>query len=216
MSKEGERGTSPLGDSKGGAPGPSGASQSDAGISVEAPKVVGQGMVSDASVLASILTQARGPILDQLHHQLSPFAGVGVVEISEWLVAYERLCVVEHVVPTELLTYMLAGNAVRVYSRMLVGEASKWEVVKAVLTAEHAMPRQEAWRRYVNCRLLANETVDIYLVRLEQLGGKVGLTLNDMAFRVKFYEGLPASIYEWAVTHEQAYTADFGSVLTRV
>ena len=64
MSKKGERGTSPLGDSKGGVPGPSGAGQSDAGISVEAPQVVGQGMIIDAGVLASILNQARGPILD--------------------------------------------------------------------------------------------------------------------------------------------------------
>ena len=170
MSKEGERGTSPLGDSEGGVPGPSGAGQSDAGISVEAPQLVGQGMVIDASVLASILNEACGPILDRLRRHLSPFASDGVVEISEWLVAYERLCVVEHVAPTELLTYMLAGNAAQVYSRMLVGEASNWEVVKAVLTAEYAMPRQEAWHRYVNCRLLANETVDIYLGRLEQLG----------------------------------------------
>ena len=216
MSKEGERGTSPLGDSEGGVPGPSGVGQSDAGISIETPQVVGQSMVIDASALASILNQARGPILDRLRRHLSPFAGDGEVEISEWLVAYERLCVVEHVAPTDLLTYMLAGNAARVYSRMLVGEASNWEVVKAVLTAEYAMPRQEAWRKYVNCRLLVNETVDIYLGRLERLGGRVGLTLNDMAFRVKFYEGLPSSIYEWAVTHEQAYTADFGSVLTRV
>ena len=138
------------------------------------------------------------------------------MEIAEWLVAYKKLCVVEHVSPTELLTYMLAGNAAWVYSRMLVGEASNWEAVKAVLTAEYAMPRQEAWRRYVNCRLFAGETVDVYLGRLERLGGRLGLTLYDMAFRVKFYEGLPASIYEWAVTHEQAYTADFGSVLTRV
>ena len=99
---------------------------------------------------------------------------------------------------------------------MLVGEASNWEAVKAVLTAKYAMPRQEAWHRYVNCRLLAGETVDIYLGRLELLGGRLGLTLNDMAFRVKFYEGLPASIYEWAVTHEQAYPADVGSLLTRV
>jgi len=58
MSKEGERGTSPLGDSEGGGPGPSGVGQSDAGISIKAPQVVGQGMVIDASVLASILNQA--------------------------------------------------------------------------------------------------------------------------------------------------------------
>ena len=138
------------------------------------------------------------------------------MEIAEWLVAYERLFEVKHVAPTDLLTYMLAGNAARLYCSMRVGEASNWEVVKAVLTAEYAMPRQEAWRTYVNCRLEAGKTVDVYLGHLERLGGRLGLTLNDLAFRVKFYEGLPASVYEWAVTHEQAYTADFGSVLTRV
>ena len=71
MSMEGEGGIGPLGDSKGGIPGPSGAGQSDAGASAErqaaaavAPQVVGQGIMVDASVLASILNQARGPILD--------------------------------------------------------------------------------------------------------------------------------------------------------
>ena len=120
----------------------------------------------------------------------------------------------EHVAPTELLTYMLTGKAVQVYSRILVGEASDWEVMTAVLTAKYA--RQEAWRRYINCRLLAGETVDIYLGCLERLDGRLGLTLNVLAFRVKFFERLPASIYEVVVTHELAYTADFGSVLTRV
>ena len=42
-----------------------------------------------------------------------------------------------------------------------------------------SMPRQEAWRRYVNCRLEAGGTVDVYLGRLEQLGSRLGLTLND-------------------------------------
>ena len=42
------------------------------------------------------------------------------------------------------------------------------------------------------------------------------MSCNDLSFRAQFYEGLPASIYEWAVTHEGAYTSDFGSVLARV
>ena len=108
---------------------------------------------------------------------------------------------------------MLAGNAARVYCRMTVGEASNWKVIKSVLTDEYAMPRQEAWCRYVNCTLEAGETVDVYLGCLERLGSRLGLTLNDLAFRVKFYEGLPTFVYKWAVTYEQIYTADFGSVL---
>ena len=85
-----------------------------------------------------------------------------------------------------------------------------------MLTADYGMPRQEAWHRCINCKLEAGETVDVCLGRLERLGSRLGLTLNDLAFKIKFYERLPASIYEWMVTHKQAYTADFGSVLTRV
>ena len=140
----------------------------------------------DASVLASIINQAHSPILDGLHHQIIPFAIDGVVEGAEWLVPYERLCEVEHVVPMDLLIYMLASNAVRIYSRMMVGKASDWGVVKAVLTAKYAIPRQAACCSYVNCRVEACETVDVYLSCLEQLGGRLGLTLNDLAFKVKF------------------------------
>ena len=174
MSKEGEGGANPLGDFKGGIPGPSGFGQFDAGIFADrqaaadaAPHVLGHGIAFDASVLASILNQARGPTLDQMFHQLSPFAGDGALEITEWLLAYKRLCEVEHVAPTDLLTYMLPGNTARVYCRMTMGEASDWKAVKAVLTAEYAMPRQEAWRRYVTCKLEAGETVDVYLGPLE-------------------------------------------------
>ena len=58
--------------------------------------------------------------------------------------------------------------------------------------------------------------MDVYLDRLERFGGRIGLTLGDLAFRVKFYEGLPTSVYEWAVSQDSAYTADFGAVLARV
>ena len=80
-------------------------------------------------------------------------------------------------VPTDLLTYMLSGNAARVHCSMRVVEASNWEVVKAVLTTEFAMPWQEAWRKYVNCQHEAGETVDVYLGRLKRLCCRLGLTL---------------------------------------
>ena len=47
-------------------------------------------------------------------------------------------------------------------------------------------------------------------------GGRIGLTPGDLAFRVKFYEGLPTSVYEWAASQGSAYTADFGAMLARV
>ncbi|XP_067931095.1 uncharacterized protein [Watersipora subatra] len=97
----------------------------------------------------------------------------------------------------------------------MVGEASSWEVVKAALVAEYAMPQQEAWRQFVNCQFGAGNTVDVYLDCLEQFGKRLGMFSDDLGFRVKFYEGLPSSVYEWAIAHEHAYSADFGSVLAR-
>ena len=97
---------------------------------------------------------------------------------------------------------------------MMVSEASQWSVVKAALLAEYALPRQEAWRRFTARQLGADEAVDVYLDDLERLGTRVGLGPEDLAFRVKFYEGLPPSEYEWAVMREGAYTAKFATVVT--
>jgi hypothetical protein len=188
---------------------PAVASTSAAGVGV-APVLV------DARVLASILNQAKGPILTRIRQLLAQFTGDGSVEVTVWLAEFERLCELEKIAPTEILMYMLGDNAARVYSRMRVAEASQWDVVKAALTAEYAMPRQEAWRRFVACKLEVGDTVDVYLDRLERFGGRLGMSCNDLSFRAQFYEGLPASVYEWAITHESAYTADFGTVLARV
>ena len=173
-------------------------------------------IVIDASAVASALNQARGPILGRISAHVPKFSGEGTMDISDWVTRYERHCGLEQVAPTDLLLYMLEGSAARLYGRMLVSEASMWDVVKAHLLAEYAMPRQESWRKFTECQLEAGDSVDVYLDRLERFGGRVGLSAEDLAFRVKFYEGLPTSVYEWAVSHESAYTADFGTVLARV
>ena len=173
-------------------------------------------IVLDASAVASALNQARGPILGRISSQVGKFSGDGTCDVSDWVTMYERHCALEQVAPTDLLLYMLGGGAARLYGRMMVSEASNWDVVKGQLLAEYAMPRQEAWRMFTGCQLEAGDSVDVYLDRLERFGGRIGLTLGDLAFRVKFYEGLPTSVYEWAVSQESAYTADFGAVLARV
>jgi len=123
---------------------------------------------------------------------------------------------VENISPTDLLVYMLDGNTARVYRRMMVGDASQWKVVKGVLLAKYAIPRQEAWRKFVSSKMEEGDTVDTFLDRLEWFGRRVGMSCNDLSFRAQFYEGLPLVIHEWAVTRDHAYTADFGSVLARV
>ena len=89
---------------------------------------------------------------------------------------------------------------------MSVAEASQWDVVKAALVAEYALPCQEAWRRFTTCRLEDGYIIDVFMDRLERFGGRVRMSNQDFSFRAQFYEGLPASVYEWAVTHESAYT----------
>ena len=111
---------------------------------------------------------------------------------------------------------MLGDNAARVYRKMGVAEKSQWDVIKATLVAEYAMPRQEARRRCTICRLEDCDTIDVFMHRLERFGGKVGMSNHDLSFRAQFYEGLPTSVYQWAVTHEGAYTAVSGTVLACV
>ena len=118
--------------------------------------------------------------------------------------------------PAGIVGYLLEGEPARLHRRMLVGDASKWSVVRATLEAEYAVPRQVAWRRFTETQLEGGGSVDVYLDRLERLGGRMGISSKDMVFRIKFYEGLPSPVYEWAVGRENAYTDEFGTVLTRV
>ena len=164
----------------------------------------------DVGALANILLQARGPILDRISRHLPKFSGADRdVDASAWLTDLERWCILEKVSPVEIIPYMLEGNATRVYRRMLVGDASQWDVVKSVLLAEYAMPLQEAGRRWVASTLWASETLDVYVDDLDRLGSLIGLGHADLFFRIRFYEGLPASLHEWAVSREDAYTCAF-------
>jgi len=90
---------------------------------------------------------------------------------------------VENISPTDLLVYMLGGNAARVYSRMMVGEAPQWDVVKAALMAEYAIPRQEAWRKVLFSTMEEGDTLDTFLDRLERFSRRVGMSCNDPSFR---------------------------------
>ena len=69
---------------------------------------------------------------------------------------------------------------------------------------------------FTGCYLEAGDSVDVYLDRLERFGGKIELIPDDLAYGVKFYEVLPTSVYEWAVSQESVYTADFGTMLACV
>ena len=185
-----------------------------AAVDMAAP--AGRAALVDIGRLADVLSQARGPILDRLGRALPKLSGDGSVDVTEWLADFERQCRVERVAPAEVIDFLLEGNARRVFRRLTVAEASQWEVVKCALLAEYALPRQEAWRRFIRRRLQAGEAVDVYVDDLERLGLRLGIGVNSVAFRVQFYEGLPESEYNWAVSREDAYTAEFSAVLQAV
>jgi len=128
----------------------------------------------DVKLLATMLNQARGPIFPRIRQLANPFTEDGGEDISEWPARYEGYCCVENISLTDLLVYMPGGNAARVYSRMMMGDASQWDVVKGALLAEYAIPRQEAWRKSVPCRMEEGDTVDTFLDRLERFGRRIG------------------------------------------
>ena len=166
--------------------------------------------------LCSAIVAARGPILDRVERAVVKFDGSGSVDIAAWLENLEKRCTLESVAPEEIVGYLLGGNALRVYRQLTVAEASQWEVVSGRLLAEYGLPRHEAWRRFKLRRLAVDEAVDVYVDELQRLGARVGLDSASMAFRAQFYEGLPAGEFEWAVMKADAFTADFGQVLSRV
>lgn len=170
----------------------------------------------DVNALTNVFAQARGPILDRLLRQLPKLTGNGSVDVLEWMCDFERLCTLEKVNPVDIIGHMLDGNAARFHRRMMFGDANQWEVVKAALTVKYAMPRQEAWRKFTELQLESGESLDSYLDCLERLAGRCGINPTDMAFRLKFYEGLPTSVYEAAVARDDAYSGDFDTIVSKV
>ena len=179
------------------------------------PRPIGLPAVN-AEQLASLLMQARGPILDRLERSLSKFSGDGTIDVSEWLDNLERRCKVERVQPEEVIDFLLEGNAARVFRALRVSEASQWEVVKGKLLSQYGMAKQVAYRLFANRCLEDDEPVDVYVDDLQRYGARMGVSPKDEIFRVKFIDGLPPSLHKWAVVLPEVYTSEFDDLLSKV
>ena len=126
-------------------------------------------VVVDVAKLASILMQAKGPIIDRLLRTLDKFSGDGTQDVSEWIDLLERRCALEQVGPEEVVDYLLEGNASRIYRSLRVADASQWQVVRGQLLAQFQVGRQEAYRRFTARRLESGEAVDVYVDDLQRL-----------------------------------------------
>jgi len=194
---------------------PSGSNEAPSG-SVKVSGAAGSSTLVDLGQLASILMQARGPIVDRLRKGIPLFSGDGTSDVSEWLYNVERLCKLEQVAPQEVVEYLLEGRASRVFRSLRVSEASNWEVVKGVLLSQYGMPKQEALRRFRARRLEVDEAVDVYLDDLQRFGARIGAGTKDEFFRVAFLEGLPSSVHKWAVMLPDAYSMEFELLVSKV
>jgi len=184
--------------------------------SVRVSGAAGSSTLVDLGKLASILMQAKGPIVDRLKRSIPLFSGDGTSEVSEWLDNVERLCRLEQVAPEEVIDYLLEGRAARVFRALRVSEASNWEVVKGVLLSQYGVSKQEALRRFIARRLEVGEAVDVYLDDLQRFGARMGAGTKDEFFRVVFLEGLPPSIHKWAVMLPEVYSMDFDTLVSKV
>lgn len=170
----------------------------------------------DVAQLASLLMQAKGPIIDRLGRSLSKFSGDGSVDLSQWLDEFERKCAIEPVRPEEVVDFLLEGPAARVYRSLRVAEASNWDVVKGALLSQYGMSRQEAYRQFTARQLQVGESVDVYVDDILRLGARIGAKESDMFFRTKFLEGLQPQTRRWAILLPDVYSAPFDRLVTLV
>ena len=176
------------------------------------------GMV-DVSQLASLLLQARGPMLDRVTRQVSKFTGDGSIDVMEWLAAVERVCELEEVKPETVVGFLLDGEPARLHRRLSVDSAKKWDMVKKALMDGYALPMPAVYKRWHGLGLGEGESIDVYVDTLERLAARLKVEFGSTMFRSKFYDGLPQPLYEWAINRDGAYdddAASFGTVLSRV
>ena len=162
----------------------------------------------DMGQLASLLMQARGPLLDRVTRQIAKFNGDGSVDVTEWLAAVERVCGLEDVKPASVIGFLLDGEPARLFRRLSVADAEDWKAVKKALMDGYASPMPAVYREWHSLSLREGESVDAYVDRLERLAGRLRVEFGSTFFRSKFYDGLPRHLYEWAVAKEGAYEDD--------
>lgn len=169
-----------------------------------------------AGQLATLLLQARGPILDRLGRAVQKFDGCGTADVAQWLDDFERRCSVEGADPCDYVEFCLDGNALRVLRTMTVQESRQWPVVRDRLTAQFGMPEQIAYRSFVERKMSFEEPIDVFIDDLARYGARFGVRTEDKVFRVAFLEGLPREVYRWAVTLQDVYTCGFSDIVDKV
>ena len=134
----------------------------------------------DIRALASILMQQRGPIIDRLGRALPKFSGDGTSDVSESLDRFENLCKAEIIQPTEVIDFLLEGNAARVFRALRVSEASEWDVVKAALVSQYGMGRMASYHSFASRKLRFGEAVDVYVDDLRRVGARIDVLPTNM------------------------------------
>ena len=102
----------------------------------------------DMGQLASLLSQARGPLLDRVTRQVKKFTGDGSIDMMEWLATVERVCELEEVQPEKMVGFLLDGEPARLYQRLSVESAKQWGVVRKTLVDGYATPMPVVYNRW--------------------------------------------------------------------
>ena len=173
----------------------------------------------DIDQLASLISQARGPLLDRVTRQVKKFTGDGSIDVMEWLATVERVCELEEVPPEKMVGFLLDGEPARLYRRLSVESAKQWGVVRKTLEDGYATPMPVVYNRWHSLSLSEGGSLDGYVDTLERLAERLKVGFGSTVFRSKFYSGLPQPIYEWAIGRDGAYDNDetsFSTVLSRV
>ena len=144
------------------------------------------------------------------------YDGSGAWSVVEWLEKLELVCKLQGVggEVASVIPLRLTGGAFAVYLQLSESDRKSAEKVKKALLATFAADPYMAYDQFVNRRLHAGESPDVYLAELRRLATLFG-GMNDKALACAFVFGLPEEVRQLLRAGSRMEALDLDQILTR-
>lgn len=143
------------------------------------------------------------------------YDGSGKQSVVEWLEKLQLVCKLQGVEEVaNVIPLRLTGGAFAVYLQLAESDRKSAEKVKTALLAAFAADPYVAYDQFINRRLRAGESPDVYLADLRRLASLFG-GLTDKALACAFVAGLPEEIRQLLRAGSRMEALDLDQILTR-
>ncbi|KAK8397100.1 hypothetical protein O3P69_004638 [Scylla paramamosain] len=136
--------------------------------------------------------------------------------VVEWLEKLELVCKLQGVSGevASVIPLRLTGDAFAVYMQLAESDRKSAEKVKKALLATFAADPYLAYDQFVNRRLRAGESPDVYLAELRRLATVFG-GMNEKTLACAFVSGLPEEVRQLLKAGSSIEALDLDQILTR-